>query len=334
MKPTIICLTPIKNEAWILDKFLKSTSLWADIIIISDQMSTDGSREIAKSYPKVVLVDNDQKTDFSEYNMRKPLIDAARKIPGDKLLIALDADEVFTPNFDSKEWDEMKRLPKGAVIKFPWINIYKNFESYWDYNYSIPVGYVDDDVEFISGLIHASRLFDPSERTKVVYEASEVKILHLQYTDWDRMKMKHRWYQCFERINYPEKKSIDIFRQYHHMDSLQKDDFIDIPVDWIDRYKAFDVDIKSISTLKNYHWEEKILNYFDEKGTLFFQKTAIWDINWVDIAKSYGRKNSMIYKDPRNIIDILIQKILLKTQNKQNKKSYRRLDRILKALYF
>lgn len=333
MKPTVICLTPIKNEAWILDKFLKSTSLWADIIIISDQMSTDGSREIAKSYSKVILVDNDQKTDFSEYNMRKPLIDAARKIPGDKLLIALDADEIFTPNFSSKEWEEMKKLPKGAVIKFPWINVYKNFENYWDYNYSIPVGYVDDNVEFVSGLIHASRLFDPNKNTKVVYEASEVKILHLQYTDWERMKMKHRWYQCFERISFPEKKPLDIYRQYHHMDSLQKQDFQDVPACWIDQYNSLGVDVKSTSDLKNYHWEEKILNYFDEKGTRFFRKMAIWDINWIEKAENYGRENPSKYKDPRTVVDVLVQNILFHTQNKQNKKFYRRLDRVLKSFY-
>ena len=35
----IICLTPVKNEGWILERFLKCTSLWADYIIIADQSS-------------------------------------------------------------------------------------------------------------------------------------------------------------------------------------------------------------------------------------------------------------------------------------------------------
>ena len=61
----IICLTPVRNEAWILDKFLQCTSLWADYIILADQMSTDGSREIALKYPKVILVDNNSAT-FNE----------------------------------------------------------------------------------------------------------------------------------------------------------------------------------------------------------------------------------------------------------------------------
>ncbi len=51
-KPLLICLTPIKNEAWILDRFLKCASLWADYIIIADQQSTDSSIEIAKNILK------------------------------------------------------------------------------------------------------------------------------------------------------------------------------------------------------------------------------------------------------------------------------------------
>ncbi|GAG56902.1 unnamed protein product, partial [marine sediment metagenome] len=49
-RPKIICLTPVKNEAWILDNFIKCASLWADHIIIADQDSTDDARKIAKKY--------------------------------------------------------------------------------------------------------------------------------------------------------------------------------------------------------------------------------------------------------------------------------------------
>ena len=59
-QPKIICLTPVRNEAWILKAFLSATSLWADIIIIADQMSTDGSREIARQFPKVKLLENNR----------------------------------------------------------------------------------------------------------------------------------------------------------------------------------------------------------------------------------------------------------------------------------
>ena len=51
-KPLLIDLTPVFNEAWVLPAFLKATSLWADYIIIADQMSTDGSRNLYEQFSK------------------------------------------------------------------------------------------------------------------------------------------------------------------------------------------------------------------------------------------------------------------------------------------
>ena len=56
--PKIVVITPVKNEAWILDRFLAVTSQFADCIIIADQNSTDESKDICKKYPKVIVIDN------------------------------------------------------------------------------------------------------------------------------------------------------------------------------------------------------------------------------------------------------------------------------------
>ena len=96
-----------------MDRFLKCTSLWADHIIIADQQSTDGSREIAARYPKVILIDNLSPT-FNEPERQKLLLEKARTIPGQRLLIALDADEILTANFmNSSEWNTVLEIPVG-----------------------------------------------------------------------------------------------------------------------------------------------------------------------------------------------------------------------------
>ena len=77
LKPTVICLTPVKNEAWILERFLRCASLWADYIIIADQGSDDGSVEIATRFPKVILVENPSSI-FNEPERQKLLLEAAR----------------------------------------------------------------------------------------------------------------------------------------------------------------------------------------------------------------------------------------------------------------
>lgn len=40
-KTQIVCLTPVRNEAWILERFLKAAELCADHIVLADQDSTE-----------------------------------------------------------------------------------------------------------------------------------------------------------------------------------------------------------------------------------------------------------------------------------------------------
>ena len=154
----IICLTPIKNEAWILERFLKCASLWADHIIIADQKSDDGSAEIAKSYQKVIYVSNDS-DEFNEPERQKLLIDTAREIPGEKVLIALDADEVLTSNFvNSPEWQTLINSPVGTIIKFQWVNLMDDLQHCWIPDSFYPWGFVDDGSEHKGCLIHSHRV--------------------------------------------------------------------------------------------------------------------------------------------------------------------------------
>ena len=36
-RPKVICVTPVRNEAWIIEPFLRAAELWADHIILADQ---------------------------------------------------------------------------------------------------------------------------------------------------------------------------------------------------------------------------------------------------------------------------------------------------------
>src|SRR5689334_16635952 len=44
--PRVVVVTPVRNEAWILDRFLAVASRFAERIIVADQRSTDDSRAI------------------------------------------------------------------------------------------------------------------------------------------------------------------------------------------------------------------------------------------------------------------------------------------------
>jgi len=315
MKPIIICLTPVRNEAWILDRFLKATSLWADYIIIADQMSTDSSREIALKYEKVILVNNNSEV-YDESFRQKLLIEEARKLKGQKLLITLDADEFFTPNLiNSHEWNEMINSKQGTVFCFQWVNINSEFNKFWNANY-FPWGYMDDGyVHNSNNKIHNARIPLPNYAEQI--RINEIKVMHFQYTDWKRMLSKHRWYQCYEHVTYPEKSPLDIFRMYHHMYAIDTKSLNAIPEFWIRDYKNMGIDIKERIDNGTYWWDERVLDYFDKYGVEYFKRIHIWDVNWNKLAKIWKR-NKLKYNDPRTIIDRFIHFFLFYTQIKKD----------------
>lgn len=105
----------------------------ADYIVIADQQSTDGSREVARRFEKVVLVDNPHEA-YDEGARQRLLIDSARQLPvsGKRILIALDADEMFSANWmESPEWQQLLAAPPGTVLYFRWANIGPDVACAW-----------------------------------------------------------------------------------------------------------------------------------------------------------------------------------------------------------
>lgn len=144
----IICVTPVKNEGWIIRSFLSVVSTWADYIIVSDNGSTDDSREIAKSFPKVILIENDMR-EFDEFQMRKPLIDEARKFEGERVIVSLDADEAI-PNIKGEEWQKIINLPKGTIVQMKFLNLLPGFNTYFEGDFT-DVVYIDDGAPICKG---------------------------------------------------------------------------------------------------------------------------------------------------------------------------------------
>lgn len=330
-RPTIICLTPVKNEEWILDKFIRASSLWADTIIISDQGSDDLTKEIAKKYSNVILIEN-YLEEYDEWLNRKVLFDEARKLSGKKLFITIDADEAFNSDFLNPIFlEKILNYPAGTVFKSNFINITPDLANYWTGPISIPWGFMDDGSEYIADKIHTNRTIYPDKAEKIFFD--NIKIMHFQYTDWERMESKHRWYQCWERINNPKKSSIDIYRGYHHMYSLKKDEIKKLPEKWFDVYEKNRIDLKEINKKENYYWDRTVLTYFEKYRTSFFSKEAIWDIDWIALAKKYNFKNPYIFKDPRSIFQKEIHKFLKRTQKKSKYIPVRIISKILKSVF-
>lgn len=330
-KPKIICLTPVKNEGWILDNFLKCASLWADHIIIADQNSTDSTRDIAKKYSKVKLVKNPYVGEYNEQEVRRITIEEARKFKGPKILFALDADEVLSPSFNSEEWTKIVNLDPGTVIKSRFINIKPDMKHFWDGPMDIILGFSDDGSEYVADKIHTNRMICPENAP--VFQLDFIKVMHLQYIDWDRMESKHRWYQCWERLNKPEQSSIRIYRNYHHMDAIKKDELKKIPEDWLEYYQKLGIDLKSFKKEKEYYWDNIVLGYIKEYGAKYFSREYIWDQDWVEKAGKKGFKNLHEFRDPRTVVQKAIHFYLKKTQYYNQSILVRAIDKVLVDIF-
>lgn len=330
-RPTLVCITPVRNEAWILDRFLKCATLWADHIIIADQHSNDGSMDIAREYSNVILVDNP--FGFDERKRQKLLFDAARKIPGQRLLLSLDADEILTPNFPaSPEWKDMLDAKPGTLIWFRIANIRPDMRTYWTPDYDTVMGFMDDDREFPESawrLIHGPRI--PTSFGDPSLVMGDVRVMHFQYTDWKRMQSKHRWYQCWERINDTKRSAITIYRMYHHMYAVRPESVERIPEDWLEEYRTQGIELTCTSKDADYYWDREVLGFFDRYGTSYFSKERIWDIDWVQKAKEYGCDNIEKYRDPRSTTEKLIQYWLVRTQRWSRNPTVRLADSVLKG---
>ena len=325
-RPKIICLTPVKNESWILDRFLKCASLWADYIIISDQMSTDGSDEIAKRFEKVRFIRNNYQGEFNELQMRSILIDEARKIEAPRILISLDADEALSADaINSDDWKKILQAKPGSAFKIQLINILPNGNSAWKASY-LPRIFVDDGTAYSSEKIHTNNI--PLNPGSEIEFLKEIKLLHYQFADWARMQSKHRWYMCWEVINRPNRRYTEIYRQYHHMYAVPFYNKMNLKKSWLSGYEDSGIDMKKISVQSSYRWDDEVLNYFKTYGTKKFSGIMIWDRNWGNDFKdprgsNYKRLHSYLqFTQPLygilpftillDVLDKMVEKLIVK----------------------
>jgi len=323
-KPLLICMTPVRNEAWILHAFLKATSLWADYIIIADQGSIDGSREIALSYPRVILINNSN-PDFNEPERQKLLIDKAREIDGDKILFALDADEIFSANVQlTNDWQKIIHSEKGDVFWFQWAQVMFDKAHYWVPNNFYPWVFHDDGKEphgNYSANIHSMRIPYPIEEKQMVY-VRDFKVLHFQYIFPERNLSKQNFYKLVDytvnkrsavkisRTNFEKKIKT---KQFELTDDM-------IYVEEINGFNLFDlIDTNS----RNFWFDSYVVERIQQNGIAAYKYIDIWN-------KSFLERYD--FKDPRNCFIKLLHFYLRRTQNISNSFLIRIIDKIIKKI--
>ena len=325
-RPLLVVLTPVRNEAWILHAFLKATSLWADYIIIADQMSIDGSRDIYPQYEKVIVVDNPRE-EMHQARTRKLLFEAAKQIEGDKILFTLDADEFLSGDFvNTPTWNTILTSKFGDVFNFRWMNLQPDLTTYTSH---LPYGWVahlrDYDGYFPDRHIHEWRIPWP-KKVNNEYIIEDISFIHFARVNVVRQMNKEAFYQVSTVSKEQKYSGIRMFRTYQRYHPIKKTELLSVPVDAYKFYEQNRLNIFEHILLDDVgeHYINAILLAFKKDGLKFFRKLDIWDLDFVHQHK---------IKNPQTIIDRLIISYLRITKKYSSTVIIRGIDWILKKFY-
>jgi hypothetical protein len=296
---TVICIVPVKNESWILGNFLTGARKFADHVIVGDHNSEDGSGTIAREFDSVRVVPL-RDPSYDESIRRRVLIEEARKISKNALIISIDADEMLSANWSqSAEWSLMRASPPGTSFHFDWLEILPGLGHCAVYG--MTAAFVDDGTDYTGQRIHSPRIPGLAGVRK---QLTEIKLLHYIALDTGRLLSKHNWYKCLEFLEHGE-SAWDMSVKYQDATHTT----YDAPIiatqsewlegyDWLNEYRA---DANACRQEKVYWWDLEVLNYFDRHGTDRFRRLNIWDVDWNTKARLSGRHEA--YADPRNRLE-------------------------------
>ena len=308
--PKVVVVTPVKNEAWILPRFLSVTSQFADHIVIADQESTDESISICQRYPKVTLIHN-RSEEYDEAARQRLLIQAARKlVPEDKIILALDADEILAADaLTAPGWKSMLAAEPGTVLYFEKPDLYLTTDECIRYERPWPIGYVDDGAEHRPTRIHSIRIPTPESAQKL--HVSDVKILHYALARQHAQSSKRRLYCVIEHVvrASPVWRRRLAYRAAMDWTSLGKLEAS--PAEWFDGWERIGIDMHTIPS-EVYYWQDfEVLRYFAKYGVKRFWVDDIWNFDWekcradAQSLNVVGIPNRKITTPPRVIRSLL-----------------------------
>jgi len=324
----IITVIPVKNDAWFVDKSIRSAAIWSDQVIVADQCSDDGSydiyRAIESDFSNVNIIYDRPKFDYNTPDLRNYLLNHAREFNGNNLIFEIHADEIMSADILNPEIRNKLLLDVGIgnAVSMPWINLwnkhnlYRKDKSVWSDSSQFFAFRDDRRAVFKNPVFHGSRC--PEILTKNEIKIDYLKVMHYQFLNLKMERSKQALYQIFERNHYPNKNTEHINKIYAHvfdersMGLCQLEDEHYIP--WVER----GIEIDKEYPLDGYNWRDtEVLKNFQKFGVKRYKNINIWYIDWEDkrkkaIKKGFNFTSAIV--DPRSLSTKLSHKFLMKYQ--------------------
>lgn len=313
-----IAIMPVKNEEWILEHNLTCASMFFDHIIVADQNSTDRTPEICKKFPKVIYIKNTS-TEYNEGDRRQLLLDAAREFEGNNFIANLAADEIFSANIlEANVFEKLVRGHKpGTGFSFHWIQLWRSQDKYrddtsvWSNSYR-PFAFIDDrKTNYKKGFAHLSIIPEAFMEQAIVN--TEIKVLHYQFVEFERMLAKQRWARLLEFGHYPQSnllKSFILNNKYFITKDEHDIRLADTPKQWQFNYPRFKLQTQDLP----WHTQASI-DFISQYSANNLRWLDIWDYKWPDNLPDKRNFIQKLYHNHQHAI--LITNKLIPTQLKK-----------------
>jgi glycosyltransferase involved in cell wall biosynthesis len=278
--PPLVILTPVRNDGWILGRFLAVASQVADRVILADQGSTDDTREIAARFPAVSIIPNEDRG-FDEAHRQRLLIDEARRlVPGPKVLLAIDADEIIAADATGRPgWRTMREAAPGTILSFERIDLYLRPDRCVRYDRWSPFGYVDDGAPHRGRTIHGNRV--PLPEGAPLLKLPDVKLLHYSALRTTGLAAKFRWYSVLENALGTCPAAFKRRLRYrNHVDLTGDGRTEPTRPEWFAGWEALGIDMTTVAD-PQFHWYDvEVLRAFGRYGTGKFWLDDVWRFDW------------------------------------------------------
>ena len=313
----IIVVVPVKNEAWVLEVFLKVTLKVADAVLIAYQSSEDDTLEIAQKFDRVTVLQNPSEAYNNATRQQFLLSEARRLFPGPKVILALDADEILSADsLQPEKWDAIRRLPPGTLLYLPKTDLVNHAAEAVALPMAFyPLGFVDDGLLTHSGKpMHSVRipLGGPQQPKQ---ELPGIHILHLQRLRPRTQEAKRRFYQVKEN-------DFGMNRWYWRRKRYNKADFLGwnlplkpTPNEWLFYPGELQVNLNSLFEPKTNWFDYEVSQILRQNGSRRYWLDDIWDKDWAADTFEAIKPPPFLLKVALKITDFIFS-ILYKLKSK------------------
>lgn len=286
--PPLIAIIPVRNENWILSKNIQTLLQFCDYIILSIDPNDSEFNETTFDQRVIPVYSPSNELSSSQPNRRQYALEKARCLAEQPILIAVDADEIFSCQVLEILRSSLQSTAPGSgyCVNFRelWFSphLFRNdLKSNWS-NRLMPCIWRDDGSNYPIGNRHEARI--PTSITNI--SKLDLDLLHFARVPYIRYWSRIRYYilheVCALKKN-PWKTNFFYSITY----DISTMSLSPIPDDWYNHWISSNPDFLDFSDSSNNWFIEESLRYISDLPVSTLIQCDVWDYDWAGHISRY-----------------------------------------------